>query len=80
MSNRTYDIIKYTVQIGLPAIAVLYYSLAEVWGLPLAEEVVGTITAVVTFGSTLLGITSATYNRKGRGENVRETDESINRK
>ena len=64
MSNGTYDIMKYTIQIGLPSLAVLYASLAEVWNLLNAPEVVGTITALVTFGSAILGISSATYTRK----------------
>lgn len=64
MSNKNYDIVKYSIQIGLPSLAILYASLSEVWGLPNSEQVVGTITAIVTFGSALLGISSATYNRK----------------
>ena len=52
MKNTTYDILKKTVQIGLPGISSAYFALAEIWGWDNAEKVVGTI-AVFT---TLLGI------------------------
>lgn len=52
MKNTTYDILKGTVQIGLPGLSSAYFALAEIWGWGGAEKVVGTI-AVVT---TLLGI------------------------
>jgi hypothetical protein len=48
----------------LPAIATLYLALAGIWGLPHAEEVVGTVTAIDTFMGVLLGISSAQYNKK----------------
>lgn len=62
MSNRTYDILKWIALILLPAIGTLYFALAGIWGLPYAEQVVGTITAVDTFLGALLGIASAQYN------------------
>lgn len=65
MSNRTYDILKWIALIFLPAIGTLYFALAGIWGLPYAEEVVGTITAIDTFLGCLLGVSSATYNKKG---------------
>ena len=65
MSNRTYDILKWIALIFLPAIGTLYFALAGIWSLPYAEEVVGTITAIDTFLGCLLGVSSATYNKKG---------------
>lgn len=61
MSNKVYDICKYIVQLLLPALATLYAALAAVWGLPYTEEVVQTVTAIVTFLSAVLGITNAAY-------------------
>ena len=49
MSNKVYDVLKYITQIGLPAIGTLYFTLSNIWGFPYAEEVVGTISAIVTF-------------------------------
>ena len=65
MSNKVYDVLKYVAQIGLPALATLYFAVAEIWGLPYSAEVIGTITALDTFLGVLLGITTAQYNKKG---------------
>ena len=62
MSNRMYDFLKYVAQIFLPAIATLYFALASIWGLPYAEQIVGTITAIDTFLGLLLGISTKRYN------------------
>lgn len=61
MSNKWYNILKYIAQIFLPALGTLYFALAQIWGLPYGEEIVGTITAVDTFLGVLLGISSANY-------------------
>lgn len=64
MSNKTYDILKYICQIAIPAFGTLYFALAQIWGLPYAEQVVGTLTAIDTFMGVLLGISSARYNNE----------------
>lgn len=64
MNNKTYDILKWTAQILLPAIGTLYFALAGIWHFPFAEEIVGTITAVDTFLGILLGISTSNYNKK----------------
>lgn len=63
MNNKIYDVLKYVAQIGLPAVATLYFALAQIWHLPYGEEIVGTITAVDLFLGTLLGISSANYHK-----------------
>lgn len=70
LSNKTYDILKYIQQIVLPAIATLYYALAEIWGLPFGIEIVGTITAIDTFLGALLKLSSNKYynNESEEGE------------
>jgi imidazoleglycerol phosphate synthase glutamine amidotransferase subunit HisH len=64
MSNKTYDIIKAIAQIILPAAGTLYSALAGIWGLPYAEQIVGTIIAVDTFLGIILGISTANYNKQ----------------
>ena len=61
MSNKLYDVLKWIAQILLPAVGTLYFALANIWGLPYAEQVVGTITAVDAFLGVLLGISSKQY-------------------
>lgn len=65
MNNKTYDILKWIAQIVLPALATLYFAIASIWGLPYAEEIVGTITAIDAFLGALLGISSYRYNKEG---------------
>ncbi len=64
LDDRIYRILKYVAQIVLPAIGTLYFALAGIWGFPYGEEIVGTITAIDTFLGVLLGISTATYNKK----------------
>ena len=58
MSNKVYDVLKFIAQIVLPAAGTLYFALAGIWGLPYAEQIVGTITAVDTFLGAILKISS----------------------
>ena len=64
MSNKVYDVLKFIAQILLPAIGTLYFALARIWDLPLAEQVVGTITAIDAFLGALLGISTMQYNKQ----------------
>lgn len=68
MSNKTYDILKWVAQYLLPALATLYFAVAQIWGLPYGEQIVGTITAIDTFLGVLLGISTANYNKQLDGE------------
>lgn len=61
--NKTYNVLKWITQIILPALGTLYFALAGLWDLPKADEVVGTIVAVVTFLGVVLGFSSYAYNR-----------------
>lgn len=63
MSNKVYDILKWVAQILLPALGTLYFAIASIWGLPYAEQIVGTIVAIDTFLGALLGISTAKYNK-----------------
>lgn len=75
--DRTYVLLKFFTQIVLPAFGTLYFTLAGIWGLPAAEEVVGTVVAVDTFLGVVLQLSSSAYaNSEERfdGEvNVSET-------
>ena len=61
MSETIYKILKYLCQIALPAIGGLYFALAQIWGLPYAEEIVGTLSAIAACIGVLLGISSYRY-------------------
>lgn len=68
MNDKVYDILKEFAQIYLPAIATLYFTLASIWGLPYAEQIVGTISAIDVFLGAVLKISTIQYN-KGVGGN-----------
>ena len=56
-SENAYNITRWFALVLLPAVGALYFGLANIWNLPNAEQVVGTITLVVTF----LGVLYAKY-------------------
>lgn len=64
LKNKIYDKLKWIAQIVLPAIATLYFALAQIWGLPYGEQIVGTITAIDAFLGAILGISTAQYNKR----------------
>lgn len=61
LSNKQYDILKWIALVLLPAIGTLYFGLAQIWGFPYGEQIVGTITAIDTFLGVILGISNAQY-------------------
>ena len=63
MSNALYDKLKFIAQVVLPAAGTLYAALAGIWGLPYAEQIVGTIVAVDTFLGVLLKISTYQYTK-----------------
>lgn len=65
-SNTTYDKLKWVAQYALPSLATLYFALAQIWGLPYAEQVVGTIAALDTFLGLVLGVSTKRYNKNVR--------------
>lgn len=64
LSNETYDVLKWVAQIVLPAVATLYFALANIWGFPYGEQIVGTITAIDAFLGALLGVSTINYNKE----------------
>lgn len=63
MDDKVYDVLKWIAQILLPAVGTLYFALAQIWQFPLAEQIVGTITAIDAFLGVLLGISTYSYKK-----------------
>lgn len=80
LSNQSYDQLKRLVTLVLPAIGAFYFALAGIWGLPAAEQVVGTVAALTTFFGVVLNVSGRSYNNsdeKYDGQlNVVETEGS----
>lgn len=62
-NEKTYKFLKFVAQIFLPALGAMYFGLAQIWGLPKAEEIVGTITVIDAFLGVILGLSSNVYNK-----------------
>lgn len=65
MSNKVYDILKWVSIIVIPALSTLYATLGNIWGLPLANEIPQTITAVGAFLGAVLMISNYNYKKGG---------------
>ena len=63
MSNKVYDVMKWIALVLLPAVGALYFGLANIWGFPYAEEVVGTVSVIDTFLGAILMISTNEYNK-----------------
>ena len=63
MSNKVYDILKWVALIALDAIGLFYKTLATIWGLPLGDEILATCAALSLLIGTLIGVSSAQYNK-----------------
>lgn len=66
LTNKMYDVLKALTTIVLPGASTLYFTLAQLWGLPAPEQVVGTIAAVNVFLGVLMGLATNGYNKVGK--------------
>lgn len=62
LSPKLYDVLKLIALVLLPAAGAFYSALALIWGLPSADKVLLTITAVNAFLGVLIKIGDASYN------------------
>lgn len=60
LSDKAYNAMKWLCLIALPAVSVLYGTLAGVWGWNYSTEVQTTINAAATFLGVLIGVSQ--YN------------------
>lgn len=70
LNDKTYDILSWIGKIVLPALAVLYTTLGNTWGLPYVEQIPATIMAVDVFLNALLGISANTYYKEKANQNT----------
>lgn len=63
LSDRSYRLLKWTSAFVLPAFSAFYLTLSQLWGLPMAEQVVGTSTALNTLLGGLLAYSTKSYNQ-----------------
>jgi hypothetical protein len=70
LTDKMYDVLKSIALVWLPAAGTLYFTLSSIWGLPAAEQVVGSITAIDTFLGVGLRLSSGNYSPKMDGHLV----------
>lgn len=61
MSDKTFDILAAIGRLILPALGTLYFALAQIWGWPYGEAIVGSLAAVTAFLNVVLKIKSDTW-------------------
>lgn len=61
LSPAVYDKLKLTVQILLPAISTLYFTLGGIWGFPEVEKVIGTIAAITVALGAVVAVSAKRY-------------------
>lgn len=71
LNNKIYDVLKWVAIIVLPAIGTLYDALSTIWGLPYGDEVVKTASAIALFLGALLGVSSISYNKQLKQDDVK---------
>ena len=66
MPDKIYNVLKWVCLIALPALAVLYFTLAKIWGLPYGAEITATINAVALFIGSLIGVSQIAINKEAK--------------
>lgn len=68
LKDSVYNVLKWICLIALPALAVLYFTLSKIWGLPYGAEITATINAIAVFIGALIGISQININKEGSDE------------
>lgn len=66
LNDKVYNVLKWICLIALPALAVLYFTLAKIWSLPYGAEITATINAVALFIGSLIGVSQIAINKEAK--------------
>ena len=69
LKDSVYNALKWIALICLPAMAVFYFTIAKIWGLPYEAEIPATINAIAVFIGALIGISHLNINKEEQNEN-----------
>ena len=67
LNDVAYDLLKWITMIMIPALTTAYVGFAAIWGWPYSTEIAKTSAVVCTLLGTLLGISTAEYNKGDKG-------------
>ena len=65
MSNKVYNILKYSLMIFIPAVITLIGTLGKIYNFN-TETIILTISAIATFVGAITGISNANYNKNNK--------------
>lgn len=65
LTNRQYDALRVITQLWLPALGTFYFTISEIFSLPMGTQVVATVTATVTLFGVILGLSRSQFNKSG---------------
>ena len=64
LNEKVYDVLKWIALLFLPALATLWLTISQIWGLPYGEQIGLTISGVDLFLGTIIGVSTYTYNKE----------------
>lgn len=65
LNDASYTAVRRSATLFLPAIGALYFTIAQIWNLPYAAEVVGTVAALNIFAGVLATVAKKFYDATG---------------
>lgn len=68
LGSSTYNKLKWLAIVGFPAFGAAYFGLSDLWSLPKATEVLGTLNIVGVLLGSLLGFSTRNYNKAENAE------------
>lgn len=68
LGPKSYDTVRNSALVYLPGLATLYFSIAQITGLPYAEEVVGVIAAITVFLGITTKVSKSNFNQSPEGQ------------
>lgn len=68
LNDKLYDVLKWICLIVLPALSVLYGTLAGIWNFPFATQIPLTIDAIDVFLGALIGISHLSIKKEEQDE------------
>lgn len=68
LPDKVYDWLKWICLLFLPALSVLYGTLAGIWNFPFATQIPLTIDAIDVFLGALIGISHLSIKKEERNE------------
>lgn len=77
MSNELFDILKWLCLIVFPALSTAIVVIFPLWGIPYADEISKTITAIATFIGACLGVSSVNYYKANGSIPMPENEEEV---